>query len=1056
MFDSPIWSCRPLTAVPPLYRIFSPDDSLCHSCQLSGNLPQFERDVTILLLQFARDNSGRPLSIVPKTHFSCLYDRLGQRIRTGHSEIHWQDAGQTLVAVGFKDNSREKRRSRNSHRPFCGALLVKMIPGMSAGLTPMIERKSLCLSSPQPGIAAHHGDQDFAENVKTYCPVPENNAAEELVALKAELKAADTETFWTRLMEGMTELCQAQYGFVAKRILVDDHDSAIEMPQIGTPGSCLLGVAFYYNDGLSPALTGMHRDYKYLAWGAPCAHMRHDKVFLIPEKLSSFITNNPNAFPFPTEAYLGVPLFSQGKCFAHFGLMWSQEGLAKKSVSWTFMELLLHSLEDLILERLLAGQGFAKTETAPKPGTRPKVQKVIPQEAITASQSLKPYARSLSHELRTPMQGVVGMLDVMHATVQEAIEGQPNTKIRHIFQALRDNIEVVQDSSRRAVEAADNVVHAYDLNMQVPDTPQNDEDSPLNLSSTAVFEKRPDILIEGSNIPVNPYKRRRSSPLSWQFGSTTKRSNIRPSPLREASPREIPPVTVESETPLRRSPEQQMEAAALTPDAQRPAARRTSTRQSLDIDAFPVNGMRSTRIRELIPTVIHESLRVGGRPDSAIADPTLFGEQIDVRMRRASGGGQDQKMIEWTVHPDVPEYLLVDERDLAKLISCVFLNAVKFTETGKITVTVSPARNSRFISISVVDTGVGMPREFLPELFKPFSREDDSLTRSTEGLGLGLLVAKGLARKIGGDLELIRSETSGDTQGSEFEMRVPISSFDGSSRPSTPMNRTPTPSRGESQPGSKAGSYHSKTATSKAMSPLLPTSPPRNNRSILPPFPPPLYDEPLSTEIPTSTPPRRPSPNTSTPAPSTTRRNNTFDRKLAQRYPLTFLVAEDNKINRTLLVSMLGKFGYKDIYEAFDGSEAVRIMTEVHKANTEHDSAARAAGHKPRLKPVDVILMDLWMPEVDGYEATEKIVELYKNQTANVNGQVLALQPPTILAVSADVTDEAISRATTTGMEGYMTKPYKLMDLQRLIEEFCGRKLQAEGGSQAETASNKC
>jgi len=256
--------------------------------------------------------------------------------------------------------------------------------------------------------------------------------------LKAELKEADTETFWRRLMEGMTEICHSQYAFVAKRILVDDHDSAVEMPPIGEPGSCLLGVAFYYNDG--QAIQGLHRDYKYLAWGAPCAHMRHDKVFLIPEKLSSFITNNPNAFPFPTEAYLGVPLFSQGKCFAHFGMMWTQDGLNRRDVSWGYLELILHSLEDLILERLLGGRSFVR---APH-GAKLRAAKVIPTDAITASQSLKPYARSLSHELRTPMQGVVGMLDVMHATVQEAIEGQPNSKVRNVFQALRENIEVVQ------------------------------------------------------------------------------------------------------------------------------------------------------------------------------------------------------------------------------------------------------------------------------------------------------------------------------------------------------------------------------------------------------------------------------------------------------------------------------------------------------------------------------------------------------------------------------------------------------------------------------------
>jgi hypothetical protein len=308
----------------------------------------------------------------------------------------------------------------------------------TSSTSPIIERKSLCLSSPNPGLASHYGESGFADSISRHFPVPENNAAEKLVQLKAELKDADTETFWRRLMEGMTDICHSQYGFVAKRILVDDHDSAVEMPPIGEPGSCLLGVAFYYNDG--QAIQGLHRDYKYLAWGAPCAHMRHDKVFLIPEKLSSFITNNPNAFPFPTEAYLGVPLFSEGKCFAHFGMMWTQDGLNRRALSWGYLEMILHSLEDLILGRLLGGQSFVR---AP-PRTKLKAARVIPTDAITTSQSLKPYARSLSHELRTPMQGVVGTLDVMHATVQEAIERQPNSKVRNVFQALKENIEVVQ------------------------------------------------------------------------------------------------------------------------------------------------------------------------------------------------------------------------------------------------------------------------------------------------------------------------------------------------------------------------------------------------------------------------------------------------------------------------------------------------------------------------------------------------------------------------------------------------------------------------------------
>jgi CheY-like chemotaxis protein len=601
-------------------------------------------------------------------------------------------------------------------------------------------------------------------------------------------------------------------------------------------------------------------------------------------------------------------------------------------------------------------------------------------------------------------------------------------------------LNLAPDSSRRAVEAADNVVHAYDMNMQVPGTPQNEENAPsVSLSSTGVFENRPGILIEGSNIPVNPHKRRRSSPVAWNYGSSTKIRNVRASPrTEELSPRsELKPVIQESDAMLRSTSELPAEAPRSSPDAQ-PTTRRSSLRTSMDIDASQTPGLRQCRIRELIPLVINESLRVGGRPDSAITEPTALGEKIEVRTR-SSSGHTSQINIEWSVHPDVPETLVMDERDLTKLISCVFLNAIKFTEVGNVTLTAQPGRNCRSVLINIIDTGTGIPADFLPELFKPFSREDASLTRTKEGLGLGLLVAKGIARRIGGDLTLIRSNTSGDNKGSEFEIKVPIDVGE-ASRPSTPSNRTPTPSGGSSYRSglealSRPQSYHSKTSYSKSRgSPLQPASPSRHHSNPI--ATPSMFEDPPSSS------PRRMSSSTPKAAKPQPAENDTFDRKLAEKHPLTFLVAEDNKINRKLLVSMLGKLGYKTVYEAFDGKEAVRIMAEACQSNQPSATKAKGSkqerGTKDSLKPVDVILMDLWMPEMDGYEATEHILKMFEKGDQSRPNQP-SFPVPTVLAVSADVTDEAISRATETGMEGFMTKPYKLTDLQRLIEEFCVR-----------------
>jgi hypothetical protein len=169
--------------------------------------------------------------------------------------------------------------------------------------------------------------------------------------------------------------------------------------------------------------------------------MKHDKVFIIPERMSEFVPNIPNALPWKqSEAFIGIPLFSEGKCFAHFGMIWSSEGAKEKKLSWGYIEMFMHSLEDMILQRILEGRGFAKDAT-----TQPvDSNQIIPLDAISASQSLKPYARSLSHELRTPMQGVIGMLDIMHSTVMDAIDNQRSEAVKTIFHELKTNIEMVQ------------------------------------------------------------------------------------------------------------------------------------------------------------------------------------------------------------------------------------------------------------------------------------------------------------------------------------------------------------------------------------------------------------------------------------------------------------------------------------------------------------------------------------------------------------------------------------------------------------------------------------
>jgi len=534
----------------------------------------------------------------------------------------------------------------------------------------IIPRDSLCLSRPSPGVVLHSGQDGFTEELRRLYAVAESNAAEQLIRLKDRLRKLDTESFWALLTEGLANITRAQYAFVSKRIVLDDENIAVEMPPIGESGSCLMGAALYTDDGHGE-VTRL-RNFKYHAYSCPCAYMRHDKVFVIPEGLNDFIINNPNKLNLPGEAYIGVPLFAEGKCFAHFGVMWSPEGATKRDLSWAYIEMLCHSLEDMILERVLEGRNFAKS-VAPNPRLP---SRVIPHEAVSVTQSLKPYARSLSHELRTPMQGVVGMLDVMYATVQEASEGQRDPEVLKVFETLKENIEVVQDSSRRAVEAADNVVHAYDMNMGVPDAAQDsvdEESGEFSQHSTKPKPRSPEIVVTGNNIPINHLrgsKRRRNSTSS--IGMPSKHHAPDGTWAAQAKAKEQGRKAIDTSTithpPSINQPA--LNTGYFTADAAASAGPGDApSSPTFASETHVVPGLRHTNLRDVLQYIVNDSLKVGGRPESAIAQETDGGEVIEVRTRSGSGV-ENIKIIEWSVDSSVPESILSESARILRSQKC--------------------------------------------------------------------------------------------------------------------------------------------------------------------------------------------------------------------------------------------------------------------------------------------------------------------------------------------------------------------------------------------------
>lgn len=304
---------------------------------------------------------------------------------------------------------------------------------------------SIRFTGDRPTADIRNHDSQFGSSDAGCVDSAESVAVERLVELKQKLRSSDSEPFWDQLMGDLTSICNAQFGFVVRKVRAEERPR--EMRECW---HCLLGMVFYYNDGYQHV--GMQKN-RYLIGGNPLSHMDYNKPCLIPEGLGSFSQTEIDQLPFAPEAYLSIPLFSRGKCLAHLGLMWSEEGLRKRNLAWLSLEMTLYSLEDLVVQRILSDSNSAKADLQGEGCELDSLdQKAVRDSPSIQSNELsegsiqpfKPYARSLSHELRTPMQGVVGMLDVMHATVREAIESKSAAKTSDVFQSLKESIEMVQ------------------------------------------------------------------------------------------------------------------------------------------------------------------------------------------------------------------------------------------------------------------------------------------------------------------------------------------------------------------------------------------------------------------------------------------------------------------------------------------------------------------------------------------------------------------------------------------------------------------------------------
>jgi PAS domain S-box-containing protein len=273
--------------------------------------------------------------------------------------------------------------------------------------------------------------------------------------------------------------------------------------------------------------------------------------------------------------------------------------------------------------------------------------------------------------------------------------------------------------------------------------------------------------------------------------------------------------------------------------------------------------------------------------------------------------------INFICHIDekVPEVIIGDYAKLRQILTNLLSNAFKFTEKGKIEITVDNIRsydNKVLLLFLVSDTGIGISKNKITNLFQSFHQLDSSTTRKYGGTGLGLSIVKNLIELMGGSIKV----ESHEGEGSRFFFEIPFIMV-------------------------------------------------QNNALAIPPSP--------------------------TSATETEKK-------------LTILIAEDSKVNQLVVAQFLKKKKWiADI--AQNGKEVLeKLESNIY----------------------DLILMDIQMPEMDGYEATKLIRENEKNTGSHVP----------IIALTANATEEDKNKCLEYGMEDFLSKPIKSEKLYSCILKY--------------------
>src|SRR5262245_51164147 len=436
---------------------------------------------------------------------------------------------------------------------------------------------------------------------------------------------------------------------------------------------------------------------------------------------------------------------------------------------------------------------------------------------------------------------------------------------------------------------------------------------------------------------------------------------------------------------------------------------------------------------------------------------------LDLVATRAAEKGLD---IAYLFGQGTPAGIVGDVTRLRQVLLNLLSNAVKFTERGEVVVSIAsrsldgPA-GLHEVTFSVRDTGMGIPADRLGRLFQSFSQVDASTTRRYGGTGLGLAISRRLTELMGGQIDVtsepgvgsdfhftlramaaeppvaeLRRDLSG-VQPSLHDKRVLVVDDNATNRRilAAHLDAWGTPPRATASPleavawvqadepldvgilgmhmpemdGVALARAIREHPASRALPLILFTSLGRREARAdeegfaaylhKPIKPSQLFDALVSVL------PDQPVQVTQRSA-----ARSELDPEMARRHPLRILLAEDNVVNQKLALRLLAQMGYRADLAA-RGLEAINAVER---------------------QPYDVVLMDVQMPELDGFEASREINRRWPAQR------------PRIVAMTANAMQGDRELCEAAGMDDYVAKPIRVEELVAALER-CGVRAEPGG-----------